>query len=206
MADTKIKLERKYIDLDTPYVNVVEWAEEGHTLVFLSKPELFLELTPEQVKDLPQRVKTSYNLAKGDWKTQTKAVVDPDLEFLNASIEYGSATEQLAVDQTKIKGKKIKWIRPEQVKEFARKGWGVVKENLDSQRGLREEGYHMVGKRELILVEIDEKRYAANEKQKQALHTQLFEANADEMKQTALSMGAKGSFETSSENINIPLS
>lgn len=205
MADKKIQLERKYIDLDTSYTNVVEWAEEGHTLVFLSKPELFLELSKDEVASLPQRVKTSYNLAKADWKTQSKAFTDPELEFLSPSIEYGSPTEQLNVDQSNLKGKKIKWIRPEQIQTYARKGWGVVKSDMDSQRGLRDGGYHMVGKKELILVEIDMKRYNENEAKRHERGALMLEANAEEMKRAAHEMGAKGTFETSEEDINIPL-
>ena len=206
MAENKVKLERKYIDLDTTYENVLEWAEEGHTLVFLSKPELFLELTSEQVKSLPQRTKTSYNLAKADWKTQCKAQTEPDLEFLQASVEYGSATEQLNVTRDPSYNKELKWVRPEQIKEYCRNGWNVVQEELGSQRGLRDGGYHMVGKKELILLEIDKKKYAALKKIKDERHTQLFEANAEEMKRAAHSMNAVGTFETSHEDINIPLS
>jgi len=206
MADIKIIKERKYIDLDTTYENVLEWDEEGHTLVFLSKPELFLELSDEQVKSLLPRTKTSYNLAKADWKTQIKLFVDPDLEFLNASVEYGSATEQLAVDQTSLKGKKLKWVRPEQIKKYGGQGWSVVKDDLDSQRGLRDGGYHMVGKKELILLEIPIKRYNANEALRNERGAQMLEANSEEMKRAAHSMGAKGTFETSEEDINIPLS
>lgn len=206
MADKKIILERKYIDLDTSYENVLEWAEEGHTLVFLSKPELFLELSAEQVKALPQRTRTSYNLAKNDFKNQSKAYVDPDLEFLNASVEYGSATEQLNVQRDKKFNKEIKWVRPEQIKDYSRNGWNIVKDDMNSQRGLRDGGYHMVGKKELILMEIDKAKYAAIEKKKQERHTQLFEKNAEDMKRVAHSMNAVGTFETSTEDISIPLS
>lgn len=205
MADIKIIKERKYIDLDTTYENVLEWAEEGHTLVFLSKPELFLELSLEQVKALPQRTKTSYNLAKADFKTQSNSFTDESLEFLSASVEYGSATEQLNVSRDKKFTNELKWVRPEQIKDYSRNGWNIVKDDLESQRGLRDGGYHMIGKKELILMEIDKKKFAAIEKKKQERGTQLLEANAEEMKQVAHSMGAKGSFETSEEDINIPL-
>ena len=150
MSDKKIVKERKYIDLDTTYENVLEWAEEGHTLVFLSKPELFLELSAEQVKSLPQKTKTSYNLAKADWKTQCKAFTAPELEFLEASIEYGSATEQLDVKRDARFNKELKWVRPEQIREYSRNGWGVVKDELESQRGIRDGGYHMVSYVSLI--------------------------------------------------------
>jgi hypothetical protein len=205
MADKKIIIGRKYIDLDTSYENVLEWAEEGHTMVFLSKPELFMELTPEQVKALPQRVKTSYRLALADFKTQTKSFTDPELEFLSASVEYGSPTEQLNVDQTGVKGKKIKWVRPEQIKDYGRRGWSVVKTDMDSQRGLRDGNYHMVGKKELILLEIPIKRYNENAAKRNERGAQMLEANAEEMKRSAREMNAIGSFETSEEDINIPL-
>lgn len=206
MADRKIIKERKYVDLDTTYENVLEWAEEGHMLVFLSRPELFLDLTDDEVKALPQRIRTSYNLAKADFKTQSKAFVDPDLEFLSASVEYGSPTEQLAVDQSTLKDKKIKWVRPEQIKDYGRKGWSVVKDDMESQRGLRDGGYHMVGKKELILLEIPIKRYKENEAKRHARGAQMLEANAEDMKRAAHEMNAVGTFETSEEDINIPLS
>jgi len=201
-----VKLERKYIDVDTTYENVLQWSKEGHTLVFLSQPELFKDLTEEEVKGLNSKHQTSYRLAKADWKTQSKAFVDPDLEFLTATVEYGSATEQLNVNNHR-KGFKPKWFRPEQIKEASRNGWSIVKtDDMESQRGLREDGYHMVGKKELILMEISEKKYNEIDKMKQERHTQLFDANAEEMRRTAHSMGAVGTFETSSEEINIPLS
>lgn len=206
MADTKIIRERKYIDVDTTYENVLEWAEEGHTLVFLSKPELFLELSPAQVKDLPAKVKTSYSLAKADFKTQNKAFTDPILELATASFDYGSATDQLTVMQDPNSKFKIKWFRQDQLKDKYREGWSVVTDELESQRGLRDTGYHMIGKKELILMQMDKKKYAALEKMKQDRHTQLFEKNAEDMKRVAHSMNAVGTFDTSEEDINIPLS
>jgi hypothetical protein len=205
MSDKEIKLERKYIDVDTTYENVLEWAEEGHTLVFLSKPELFLELSAAQVKELPTKTKTSYNMAKNDFKNQTKAFIDPDLEFLSASVEYGSATEQLNVVRDPKSTKEIKWVRPEQIKDYSRNGWNIVKDDMESQRGLRDSGYHMIGKKELILMEISKVKFAALEKKKQERHTQLFDQNAEDMKRVAHSMNAVGTFETSTEDINIPL-
>ena len=207
MSDKKIIKERKYIDLDTTYENVLEWAEEGHTLVFLSKPELFLELSTEQVKPLPQRVRTSYNLAKADFKTQSKSFTDPGLEFLSASTEYGNATSQLKVEGADTKHKSLKWVRAENIKTYARNGWKVTdQEDLETQRGLRDGGYHMVGKKELILMEIDKKKFLAMEKLKQERHTLLFDQNEEDMKRVAHSMNAIGTFETSHEDISIPLS
>jgi hypothetical protein len=203
MADKKIIIGRKYIDLDTSYENVLEWAEEGHTMVFLSKPELFMELNPEQVKALPQRVKTSYRLALADFKTQSKAFTDPDLEFLSASVEYGSPTEQLAAPVTK--GKEYKWARPENIKKYGREGWGVVKDEAATQRGLRDGDYHMVGKKELVLIEISTKRFKEIEAKRHERGAQMLEVNAEDMKRSARDMNAVGTFETSEEDINIPL-
>jgi hypothetical protein len=205
MSEIKIVKERKYIDLDTSYENVLEWGEEGHTLVFLSKPELFLDLSSDQVKSLPERVKTSYNLAKADYKTQSKAFTDPELEFLSPSVEFGSSTDQLNVRKDAKYGKELKWVRPENIQEYARKGWNITKADLDSQRGLRVGDYHMVGKKELILMEIDNKKFKALEKEKQERSALLFTQNEEDMKRVAHSMNATGTFETSTEEINIPL-
>jgi hypothetical protein len=63
----------------------------------------------------------------------------------------------------------------------------------------------MVGKKELILLEISTKRYNENAAKRNERGAQMLEANAEEMKRTAHSMNAIGSFETSEEDINIPL-
>ena len=200
-----IKIERKYIDVDTTYANVLQWDKEGHRLVFLSEPDLFINLTEAQTEPLSASTKTSYRLAKADFKTNNKSFTNSSIEALNNGIEYGTATEKLNVTRDPKSKNELKWIRPEQIREFNAKGWNVVTSKMESQRGLRDTGYHSVGKNELILMEISKVKYAALEEVKQKNRTQLFEHQAETIQEQATMAGVNASYQTSSEDIRIPL-
>jgi hypothetical protein len=193
------KVERKYIDVDTSYANVLKYDKEGHTLVFLSKPELFLVLSLDQLNELSASTRKIYKFAKSDYDKSKGMFKDDLLSLIGAEEVYGTAADQLEVELDGSEDYVLKWVSPTKVRNQIVTGWVVVTDEVKSQRGLRVEGYHMIGKNELVLMKTSKENYAKLRAAQDSNYSDMITIQQDTIKDAAERAGVKHTAEFGSE-------
>lgn len=195
----EVKVERKYVDVDTNYKDVLQWDKDGHNLVFVSEVKTFKILTTEQLKELSERVKKAYRFSKEDYNKKQGMFKDDLLGLLDAGMVYGSPTEQLNIELDGTEDFVVQWVAADKVKSQMVHGWGIVTDELKTQRGLRAEGYHAIGKNELILMKTSKENAKRLKADRNRLHNQLIDIQKDNLKEAADRAGLEHSANFSSE-------
>jgi len=163
-AKTPLVEKKMTITVDNTPEEVLSYDKDGYLLSFEDSPEKFLDLPLEAFRSLSPRSKASYSVSYTFYR---KLLEERDHPPSGIKVEGrgASATQRLKVNDPR-QGIHKAWIRPDMVDEFQAKGYTVSHDPRVKTFGSDPGSTHTVsayGATELILAEIPEKTYQADQ-------------------------------------------
>lgn len=159
-----VGLKKMTITLDNTPEEVLSYDRDGYLLSFDDSPAKFLDLPTAVYKELSMRNRDSYSVSYTFYRKSLEERDNPP-SGIRVEGRGASATQRLKVTDPR-EGVHKAWIRPDMVDEFQAKGYKVSNDPRVKTFGSDPGSTHTVaayGATELILAEIPEKDFQANQ-------------------------------------------
>ncbi len=122
------KSKRVYIDLDKTYEDVIQYQDEGYSVFFADGEGEFLELTPNQQKELNPYNKEKYRIAEAitNKALDLSGIKTSHMKF-KPKATYASATNRMRVENKKP-GKHYAWKRQDELQQVIYDGGSICQD------------------------------------------------------------------------------